>query len=115
MLEQQLDELYAAPLDAFTRTRDALARELAKDDRARAEAVRKLKRPSVAAWALNQVARREPAAVRRFLERAKALHDAQLAGSDELRGALAAERQSATAVLEHAKAVLAEERGSVTE
>jgi hypothetical protein len=53
-LDSALDRLYAVPLDDFTATRNALAKELAGDD---AKQVKALKKPNIAAWALNQLAR----------------------------------------------------------
>ena len=46
------DELYALPLEEFTPARDARAKEL-KGDKELAAAVKKLKKPSVAAWVVN--------------------------------------------------------------
>ncbi len=53
-LEEALDQLYAAPLSDFTATRNALAGELG----AKGAQVKSLKKPNLAAWALNQLARR---------------------------------------------------------
>ena len=55
--EEALDRLYAAPPDRFTAERDALAKSLKATDKAAAAAVKALRRPTVTAWALNQVAR----------------------------------------------------------
>lgn len=55
-----IDRLYALPLDDFTTARDELARGLRQaGDRAGADEVKQLRKPSVAAWALNQVRRNE--------------------------------------------------------
>ena len=51
-LESQIDALYQAPLDAFTASRNALAKTLGKADAAR---VRKLPKPPVIPWAINQL------------------------------------------------------------
>ena len=59
--EEALDRLYAAPPDRFTAERDALAKRLKTSDKAAAAAVKALRRPSVTAWALNQVARNHAA------------------------------------------------------
>src|SRR5439155_16223840 len=53
-LDTVLDRLYAVALDEFTATRNSLAKELAGDD---ARQVKALKKPNIAAWALNQLAR----------------------------------------------------------
>jgi len=53
-LDSALQRLYGVPLDEFTATRNALAKELTGAD---ASYVKALKKPNVAAWALNQLAR----------------------------------------------------------
>ena len=55
-LEKATSELYALPLDEFTPARDQLAKQMRGDgDAEGAAAVKQLRKPSVAAWALNQV------------------------------------------------------------
>ncbi|WP_457948364.1 hypothetical protein ACTAQI_20510 [Pseudarthrobacter sp. alpha12b] len=54
------DRLYAGPLDGFVAARAAAAREAAGQDKDLAAAVRGLPKPSVAAWALNMLARHRP-------------------------------------------------------
>jgi hypothetical protein len=95
----EIDELFALPLDEFTAARNALAKRLKQDgDAEAAEAVRTLSKPSVAAWAVNQLARRDPETVRSLLNVAARLRSAQersLKGeraADELRAAQAEER-----------------------
>src|SRR4051794_38613028 len=59
MADDPVAELYGLPLDEFVPARNTLARDLRKDgSKDRAAEVAKLKRPSVAAWAVNQLARR---------------------------------------------------------
>jgi hypothetical protein len=71
----EIDRLYALPLEEFTRERDELAKRLRKDgDRDAAAEVKALKKPSVAAWAVNQVRRDRPDDVRRLLEVTEELH-----------------------------------------
>lgn len=53
--------LYALPLDDFIAARAAAVKEAAGADKALAAAVRALPKPSVAAWAVNMLARHEPA------------------------------------------------------
>ena len=58
MADDEVAELYGLPLDEFTARRNALARDLRKaGDTERAAEVAKLKRPTVAAWTVNQLAR----------------------------------------------------------
>ncbi|MEA2287422.1 MAG: hypothetical protein QOJ21_3465, partial [Solirubrobacteraceae bacterium] len=57
------DELYGLPLDAFVPERDALAKELRSDGRREEAAeVKALRKPSVAAWGVNQAVRSQPKA-----------------------------------------------------
>ena len=57
-IEDRIQDLYALPLDDFTSGRNELSDELKSDgDKEGAARVRKLAKPSVAAWAVNQVAR----------------------------------------------------------
>jgi hypothetical protein len=70
-----IDRLYSLPLEEFTGERDALAKRLRKEgDRDSAAEVKALKKPSVAAWAVNQVRRDRPDDVRRLLEVTEELH-----------------------------------------
>jgi len=60
-LERRIDDLYGLPLERFTPERDALAKELAAGgDRAGAARVKALRKPVVAAWAVNALAREDP-------------------------------------------------------
>ena len=71
----EVDRLYALPLDEFTRERDELAKRLrAGGDRDAAATVKALKKPSVPAWAINQVRRDRPDDVRRLLDVTEELH-----------------------------------------
>ncbi|MDQ0770589.1 hypothetical protein QF031_003338 [Pseudarthrobacter defluvii] len=54
------DKLYAGALDDFVAVRAAAAKEVAGQDKGLAAAVRGLPKPSVAAWALNMLARHRP-------------------------------------------------------
>jgi hypothetical protein len=74
--------------------RDALARSLRSADRPASEAVRKLRKPTVAAWGLNAVARSDPEAVDALLAAGDALRDAQEAA---LRGDAAGLRSATEA------------------
>lgn len=74
-------ELLATPPSAFTAARDARAK--AEGDRALARGIRALRRPTVAAWAVDAFARERRDEVARMLELAASLRDAQ----DDLDGA----------------------------
>jgi len=91
-------DLYALPPDGFVAARDALAKELKEAGRAEeAAAVKRLRRPSVVAWAVNAVARGRARDVENLLEAGAELRRAQrktlsVAGTDELRRATEARR-----------------------
>ena len=86
VVEQAAHELYGLPLADFTSARDQLARRLRRDGlREEAEAVKGLRKPNTAGWALNQLARRRPKDVERLLATGKRLRTAQealLGGGD---------------------------------
>jgi hypothetical protein len=110
-----VDELFVLPLDEFTAARNALAKRLKQDgDADAAEQVRGLPKPSVATWTVNQLARREPDAVRSLLNVAARLRSAQdrsLQGertADALRAAQAEEREIIRALTRSAESVLDE-------
>jgi hypothetical protein len=55
-LDDDVDELFKVPLAEFTGNRNALAARLKKESRAEdAERVKALSKPSVSAWAVNQL------------------------------------------------------------
>jgi hypothetical protein len=82
--EQELDRLFGLPLDAFVAARDEAVRRLKRNgDPGAAERLGALRKPSVPAWAVNQVARKHPDRLGRLLERGtrqRAAHRAAVAG-----------------------------------
>ena len=98
-------ELFAATPAEFVQRRDALAAELrARGDRPAAAAVKALRRPTVAAAAINQLARAEPDLVEASLAAGEALASAQrraLSGVSrtDVRGAVKAHHHAIDAVL----------------
>ena len=71
------DNLYVLPLEQFTAARDALSQRLkAEGDAEEAKRVAKLRKPSVAAWALNRAARSNPDLVGRLIDSHKMLRQA---------------------------------------
>jgi hypothetical protein len=63
----QVDALFALPPEEFTAARDRLARELSDGgNKEAAKEVKGLKRPTVAAWAVNQTVRGHPDALERL-------------------------------------------------
>jgi len=109
------DELYALPQEAFTPARDAKAKELRADTEL-AAAVRKLKKPSVAAWVVNLFVRREAAQVDQVIAVGQALRDAQ-EGMDgaELRALTRQRRQLTSAVTQQARSLAKDEGVKVTQ
>jgi hypothetical protein len=101
----ELDDLYTLSLNRFIEARDALARRLRSEDRAHeAEEVAKLRKPSVAAWALNLASRSNPELVDRLLESHRLLReagsgDATRLASEERRRAIASLTEAAMAKL----------------
>ena len=85
-IDEAADELYGLPPGEFTRARDDRAKELRGDgEREAANAVKALRKPTVAAWALNQLSRRRKTDLDELLSAGEDLRAAQeelLAGGD---------------------------------
>jgi hypothetical protein len=99
------DELYGAPPEEFVARRDAMAKELRKGgDRAGADAVKKLRKPSVAAAAVNRLAREASDEVAGLLAAGEALRQAQLGGGDRdaIRSAARDEREAVEGLVSRA-------------
>jgi hypothetical protein len=114
-LDVELDELYGLPLEDWTRARNDLASRLKKAHQSeQAEAVRRLRKPSVVVWTVNQLARREERAVRDLLKAGERLRQSQeealrgRGGAADVGGAAAAEREAVRRLVATARAVLAE-------
>jgi hypothetical protein len=109
--DQRLDELYREHPEGFTAGRNQLAKELrASGARDEAERVKRLRRPSTAAWLVNRVAIDSPATLDAFGEASQELERAQSravegrkGAATELRAAAARERDAVAAVLEEAE------------
>jgi hypothetical protein len=92
---QAADLLYGLPLDEFTAARNAAAKEFRdRGLRDEADAVKALAKPSVAAWAVNQLTRRRHADLDEFLDASVAARDAQLSGAADAREAVQRQRQA---------------------
>ena len=113
-LEREIDRLYALPLDEFTARRNELAKRLKKDgEEDAAEQVTALVKPSVPAWTINQLARRQKKEVQALLTTGTRLRKAQeraLAGggADALNAAQAEERESVRDLTQRAVEILEE-------
>ena len=76
--ESELDDLYAVPLDQFVKARNEIVARLKKDgDEAAATRVAALKKPSVSAWTVNQLARSGSLDLQRLIKAGEALEQAQ--------------------------------------
>ncbi len=92
------DELYAHDVGDFTAARDALVKQL-KADRALALRVKALRRPSLAAWAVNLLVRSDRSHIEEVLGMAQALRSAQAAADGEELRALTRQRRQLIAAL----------------
>lgn len=114
-----IDELFSLPLEEFTAARNQLAKELsAAGDKDGAAAVKALKKPSRAAWAVNQAARARPDDVDSLLAAGaglRAAQDAALRGdASRLRAAGRALADAVQALAGHAPPVSAAVRDDIT-
>ena len=113
-VDEELDALFGLPLGEFTNARNDLAKRLRAGDAEAAETVRALPKPTISAWTINQLSRKDRGGVTALLEAGAALREAQgrlLAGDDAsepLRDAAARERNAVAGLTERAKAVLKE-------
>src|SRR3954452_24128244 len=112
MTDERIARLYGLPLEEFTTERNALAAELQRSgDRECAAPVRALRKPTAAAWAVNQLVRAQPDLVEALLGAGGELRQAhrQAAsgrGAAQLRAAAEAERAAVEQLLARAPTVL---------
>lgn len=103
-IDDAIDALYRGPLDAFTDARNALAKT------AKNAAVKALAKPTVPAWAVNQLHWQRRPVLDRLVEAAvgvRAQHQRMLAGEKaDLRAAEATHREALREALAAAKEVL---------
>ena len=113
----EADELYGLPLDEFTAARDALAKRLRGEKRREdADFVKGLKRPSVAAGAINLAVREHGADdLLAAGEELRSAHAALLEGSGDAAAVRDATAQEREAVREFARLALGEDASSATE
>ncbi|MGA8846676.1 MAG: hypothetical protein WB471_08715, partial [Nocardioides sp.] len=106
------DDLYARPLNDFTPARDARAKELkAAGETELAQAVRALRKPSLAAWAVGLFVRRATEQVEQVLSTGAALREAQAEMSGEDLRSLTRQRRQLTAVIAQQVRSLAADEG----
>lgn len=113
-LETALDRLYGFEPGTFVAERDRLARELrAAGQREEAQRVKRLRKPTVSAWAINQLTREKRREIDLLLDAGHRLREAQrrlLAGKDpgSLDEARRTEREALAALRKAARGILAE-------
>jgi hypothetical protein len=104
--EAEVERLYSLPLDRFTAERDELAKRLRADKRRdEADAVKQLRKPSVAAWTVNRLARDRPRELKALLAAADRVRRSPGGAGDDL-------RSSVESLLGNARELLERERGS---
>lgn len=107
-LDARIDQLYQLPLDEFTASRNALAKEAGD----RAAEIRKLDKPNLAAWTVNQLYWRERDAYDAVVGAARNLRQAykqMLAGrSTDVRGAEAIHEEALREAKQAARRILEE-------
>ena len=112
--QDPIDGLFALPPEDFTAARDGLAKRLhAEGDADAARQVRQLRRPTVPAWAVDQLARTAPEDLQRLLSTSHELRRAQRAalsgaGGGRLRAATARRRALLDELTERAARLLAD-------
>ncbi len=113
MSDDPADALYGLPLERFVPERDALVKALRADgQRDEAAVVAKLPKPSVAAWAVNQVVRTQPRAAAALWAAGDAVASAQAdvvarrAPATDLRGAVDAEREALAPLADAARGLM---------
>ena len=116
--EAGVDELYKLDPNEFVAARNDLVKRLKKEgDKALAAEVAKLKRPTPAAWAVNQLVRRHRHEVEELVRLGEVVRDAQdraLAGDDpgDMRQAGRARRDAVARLAERADRQLVERGGA---
>lgn len=121
-MEREQSDLYGLPLEEFVPARTELEKRLRKDgDRERAAAVKRLPKPTAAAWAVNQASRCRPKERRALLDAAAELRDVQErllsgdASARELESATAKQREAIDGLVEAAAGLLSKEGRSMTD
>lgn len=93
------DELYALVPEEFTAARNARAKDAKAGDTALGQRIGEFRKPSPAAWILNQLVREQPDAVDELLDLGADLRDAQAAGDGRTLTTVGAERRGLIAGL----------------
>jgi hypothetical protein len=118
---EELDRLFHGPLEEFTPARNELAKSLRSDGKGEAaDWVKGLKKPTRAAWLVNQLAERKPKDIAKLLEVGEELRRGQeemLAGAadrDALRETARREQKAIDSLLRTAEAIGREHKAGST-
>ena len=112
-LGKELDRLYELPPGEFTAARDEAAKRLrAEGRRELADEVKRFRKPTVAVWLVNRLARERALDVKRLLKAGEALAASQAGGSADEFAEARREEQHALERLAAAAAELAEREGA---
>ncbi len=110
-----LDLLFAAPLDEFIRRRDELAKRLKAEGSADdSKAVKALRKPAVSAWVVNQLARSHPDDVRALVVAGEEIEEAQRRTLSGERVGFESARRDENAAIQRLRAAAAEIMPSIT-
>ncbi|MEO7236549.1 MAG: hypothetical protein ABIW80_14405, partial [Lapillicoccus sp.] len=111
-LDEAVTELYGLAPDAFLEARGRLVAAAKADrDTGLAKAIASVRKPTAAAWAVNQLVRQRQEEVERLLELATALHEAQNAMDGPALKSLGRQRTTLVDELVRATAEVAQEAG----
>ena len=119
--EDEIDRLYGRPLAEFTAARDRLARDLRKGgDKTAADEVKALRKPTISAWAINQLVRKERMRIRSLLvsgEKLRSAHADLLGGGrpGNVREATETERKAVGHLVSSAAEILSQAGHPVSE
>jgi hypothetical protein len=101
-------DLYRLPRDEFTSARDELAKRLRREDKpAQADEVKALRKPTAAAWLVNQLSHKATGDLKKLLSAGTRMRKARTAV--ELRKAAAAEREAIGKLLQRAEGIAGEQ------
>lgn len=112
--DQEIDRLFELPPEEFTSARNDLVKRLKNEGEGpAAEQVKQLRKPTVAAWTLNQLARQENDSLQQLFAAGTTLRETQERalqgdGGDALRQAQADERRALRALTQEAHRILEE-------
>lgn len=106
---REVEALFRAPLAEFTLARDSLAARLRKAGHSEAATtVRRLRKPTVPVWTVNQLAATDAARIKQLLEAVDQLRRAHFTDAETIRRATRNQREALHRLLERAEALLAD-------